>query len=114
MHQKHRVHDGAVLHVIAAFIKRFSMSHTPQKEAGSAAISRNKVHHLQMFVARAAVFNSKCVNCLKSAPQLGGYLIIGRWCLCHRGPDWICRISLHFLSPFHPPSRCSFTDNFLS
>lgn len=58
MHQKHRVHDGAVLHVIAAFIKRFSMSHTPQKEAGSAAISRNKVHHLQMFVARAAVFNA--------------------------------------------------------
>lgn len=40
-----------------------------------------------------------------SVPLWHRSFVIFRWILCHRGLNWICRITQHFPSPFHPRSR---------
>lgn len=61
MHRKHSVNGGAVQHVIVAFIKRFSMSHTPKR---SRFCGDKKHHRLQPFlVIRRTI--SRCASPLR-------------------------------------------------
>lgn len=86
MHLKHSINDGVVLHEIVPHIKRYPVSHTPKKKhilwrraaAPTAAISMCIIY--RCLFCGFAVFNSDCVNCLKSAHQLhSGIDILSRF-----------------------------------